>query len=207
MSEANDAASTRERIRLVAAELYVLRGYQGFSFGDIAARIGVTRANIHHHFGTKRRLMEELSEGFGRDAEARIAHHWTQPGASFAARLAAQRADLRKFYDRFNHQPGARNVWSPLSRLRLDVPVLGTLATGVLERVNRSYDRCLRQAVTEAVASGEFAPATAVDDVVCVLRTTLQSCGPITQDSGSFRDVDALLGALQRTWMVAWGGR
>jgi AcrR family transcriptional regulator len=207
MSEANDAASTRERIHGVAAELYVLRGYEGFSFGDIAARIGVTRANIHHHFGTKRRLMEELSEGFGRDAEARIALHWSRPGVSFAARLRAQRADLRTFYDRFNPRPGTRNVWSPLSRLRLDVPVLGTLATSVLERVNRSYDRCIRQAVTEAVASGELAPGTAVDDVVCVLRTTLQSCGPITQDSGSFRDVEALLEALERTWWVAWGGR
>lgn len=205
MIEASDAAPTRERIRAIAAELYVLRGYDGFSFGDIAAKIGITRANIHHHFGTKQRLMEELSEAFARDAEARIARHWTQPGASFAARLRTQRDDLRRFYDRFNSDPGARNVWSPLSRLRLDLPVLGALAATALERVNRTYDRCIRQAVTEAVAAGELAPETAVDDVVCVLRTTLLCCGPITQDSGSFRDVDALLAALERTLRVAWG--
>src|SRR5690606_34650428 len=54
--------STREKIKAVAAELYVLRGHDGFSFGDIAGAIGTTRANIHHHFGSKRQLMEELIE-------------------------------------------------------------------------------------------------------------------------------------------------
>ena len=48
---------TRERIRHVAEELYVLNGHDGFSFGDVAAAVGTTRANIHHHFGNKQRLM------------------------------------------------------------------------------------------------------------------------------------------------------
>src|SRR5579884_3699360 len=89
---------TRERIRAVAEDLYVSRGYNGFSFGDMAEAIGTTRANIHHHFGNKQRLMEELAEGFAADAEARIAEHWTRPGLSFEARIAAQREDLRRFY-------------------------------------------------------------------------------------------------------------
>ena len=66
------AASTRDRIKSVAAELYVLRGYDGFSFGDIAAVIGTTRANIHHHFGSKRLLMDELVQDISANAQARI---------------------------------------------------------------------------------------------------------------------------------------
>lgn len=194
---------TRDRIRLEAEELYVLRGYEGFSFGDIAAAIGVTRANIHHHFGNKQRLMEELVAGFVADAEARIAHHWTRPGFTFAARLAAQRDDLRRFYDRFNPKPRDRNVWSPLSRLRLDVPVLGELATRALEQVNHAYDRRLNHAVREAVASGELAAGLAVADVVRVLRVTLLSCGPMTQDRGGFDEVEQVLAALARMLGVA----
>src|SRR5438876_9880325 len=38
------AIPTRERIRAIAEDLYVLRGHDGFSFGDIAAEIGTTRA-------------------------------------------------------------------------------------------------------------------------------------------------------------------
>lgn len=196
---------TRERIRQAAEELYVLHGHGGFSFGDIAAAIGTTRANIHHHFGNKRRLMAELLDGFAADAEARIVHNWTRPGFSFAARMQAQIGDLRRFYDRFNPAGSTRNVWSPVSRLRLDLPALGDLATASLERVNRAYESSLRQALAEAIARGEFRADTAVDDVVRLLRTTLLSCGPITQDTGSFAEVEALLSALARMVEAAWG--
>jgi len=63
-SEDSPAPPTRERIRAVAEDFYVLRGYEGFSFGDIAQAVGTTRANIHHHFGNKQRLMAELIERF-----------------------------------------------------------------------------------------------------------------------------------------------
>mgnify|MGYP000597276907 CR=1 FL=1 len=48
------------------------------------------------------------------------------------ASLTAQVDDLRRFYQRFNPAPGDRNVWSPLSRLRLDMPVLGDAARDAL---------------------------------------------------------------------------
>src|SRR5215207_6827040 len=115
---ANLNLNTRNRIKSVAIELYVLRGHDGFSFGHIAEAIGTTRANIHHHFGNKQRLMAELVEGFAADAERRIVHVWTTGEATFAERIAAQIEDLRRFYNRFNKNPGERNVWSPLSRLR-----------------------------------------------------------------------------------------
>lgn len=205
MTEAVPSPPTRERIRQVAEELYVLRGHDGFSFGDIASAVGTTRANIHHHFGNKRRLMAELIDGFVAGAEARIAHHWTRPGMGFAARMRAQREDLRAFYDRFNPDESARHVWSPISRLRLDLPVLGQMAITALERINGVYATSLRQAVTEAVAAGEFREETAIEDVVHLLRVTLLSCGPITQDTGSFGEIAGLLDGLARTLQAAWG--
>ena len=62
----------------MAGDLYVLRGHDGFSFADIAETIGTTRANIHHHFGSKSRLMDELIEQFATDAVTRIEHHWAR---------------------------------------------------------------------------------------------------------------------------------
>src|SRR4051794_7727157 len=161
---------TRERILALAEDLYVLRGHDGFSFGDIAAAVGTTRANIHHHFGNKRRLMAELLDRFAADAEARIGAIWTRRGSRFRRRMQAQRADLKRFYGRFNPEPGNRNVWSPVARVRLDSPALGSLADTVLARVNRAYATCLRQGLAEAVAAGELRPETPVDDLVRVLR-------------------------------------
>ena len=198
-------ALTRDRIQAVAAELYVLRGHDGFSFGDIAAAIGTTRANIHHHFGNKRRLMAELIDSFVADAQTRIAAHWSAPGASFARRLAANVADLRRFHRRFNPRRGSRNVWSPIARIRLDLPVLGRLARDALERVDAAYDASIRRAVDDAISAGELSPETPAADVSRLVRATLLTCAPITQDSGSFREVELFLSALGRTIVAAWG--
>jgi TetR/AcrR family transcriptional repressor of nem operon len=189
---------TRERLRAVAEELYVLRGHDGFSFADIVGSVGTTRANVHHHFGNKRQLMAELVEGFTADAEQRIAQHWMRPGVGFFDRLDSQVADLRSFYHRFNATPGARNVWSPIARLRLDLPALGEPAIAALERVNRAYTTSLRHAVAEAHAAGELAPRHSAEDVERLLRITLLACGPITQDTGSFADVERLFAGIAR---------
>jgi AcrR family transcriptional regulator len=198
------SANTRDRIKSVAAELYVLRGHDGFSFGDIARATGTTRANIHHHFGGKRQLMAELIEDFAANAEARIERYWIKGDAGFFERLDLQLDDLRRFYERFNESSGNRNVWSPLSRLRHDLPELGAVAEQALERVNRKYEDTLRHAVTAAIRSGELAADTPTEDLVRILRVTLLACPPMTQDKGSFDEIARLFGALARTIGAAW---
>jgi AcrR family transcriptional regulator len=200
-----EPTATRERIKLVAGEHYVLVGNDAFSFGTIAEAVGVTRGNIHHHFGSKRKLIAELVRDLTNDAETRIRHHWSRPGLTLSERLAEQLEDLRRFYARFHPKPGVRNVWSPLARIRLDLPMLDKTAAKGLERINLVYDEALRAALTEAVAAGELKADTPVDDIARLLRVTFLSCPPITQDSGSFDDVERLFAALDRTLIGAWG--
>ena len=38
-----------------------------------------------------------------------------------------------------------------------------------------------------------------------MLRVTLLSCGPMTQDSGDFGEVERLFGAIERMLRAAWG--
>lgn len=189
---------TRERLRAVAEELYVLRGHDGFSFADIVASAGTTRANVHHHFGNKRQLMAELVEGFTADAEQRIAQHWMRPAWAFFLGSTPRWPTFEDFYHRFNATPGARNVWSPIARLRLDLPALGEPAIAALERVNRAYTTSLHHAVAEARAAADLAPQHSAEDVERLLRITLLACGPITQDTGSFADVERLFAGIAR---------
>jgi AcrR family transcriptional regulator len=197
----------RQQILAIAENLYVLRGYDGFSFGHIAETAQTTRANIHHHFGDKLQLMAELIAGFSANAQARIAHHWVTIDGSFDERLDAQLADLRNFYQRFNPRPGDRNVWSPLSRLRLDLQVLGPLAADALHAVDLEYERCLRRAVNDAIGQGELGPHTPVEDVSRLLRMMLLSCAPMTQDSGDFAEVERLFASMRRMIFAAWSPR
>jgi len=205
LTKVEQTAPMREQIRSLAQELYMRGGYEGFSFGDIATTLSITRANIHYHFGSKRQLMAAMIDGFVEDALARIVRHWTSSGDSFARRLQTQCTDLKAFHLHFNPQPGQRNVWSPISRLRLDLPVLGDLGIAALERVNHGYDQCLRRAVAEAITQGELTPGAPMDDIVRLLRTTIMSCGPITQDHGNFAEVEALFATIGRTIATAWG--
>jgi TetR/AcrR family transcriptional repressor of nem operon len=44
---------TRAELLLQAETLVRSRGYSGFSYGDLAAVVGLRKASIHHHFPTK----------------------------------------------------------------------------------------------------------------------------------------------------------
>jgi len=48
------ALDTRTRILDTAEQLVRTRGYYGFSYADIADRIGISKPSIHHHFKTRK---------------------------------------------------------------------------------------------------------------------------------------------------------
>jgi TetR/AcrR family transcriptional repressor of nem operon len=66
----NDAG-TAARILDVAEQLLQVRGFNGFSYADIAAELNITKAALHYHFAGKADLGEALIARYaGRFAEA-----------------------------------------------------------------------------------------------------------------------------------------
>ncbi len=63
-------ASTSEKILDIAQSLIVAGGYNGFSYADISAAIGIRKASIHHHFPTKAELVAVLVDRYRGQAEA-----------------------------------------------------------------------------------------------------------------------------------------
>jgi len=53
-------AGTATRILDVAERLVQTRGFNGFSYADIAAELGITKAGLHYHFAGKAELGEAL---------------------------------------------------------------------------------------------------------------------------------------------------
>ena len=53
-------AGTATRILDVAERLAQMRGFNGFSYADIAIELGITKAALHYHFATKADLGEAL---------------------------------------------------------------------------------------------------------------------------------------------------
>ncbi|MCV7285172.1 TetR/AcrR family transcriptional regulator [Mycolicibacterium wolinskyi] len=67
------ASSTSEAILRCARASIVAGGYNGFSYADIAAVVGIRKASIHHHFPTKVDLVRTLVRQYRAEAEAGIA--------------------------------------------------------------------------------------------------------------------------------------
>ena len=55
---------TASRILDVAERLVQLRGFNGFSYADVAAELGITKASLHYHFAGKAELGEALIDRY-----------------------------------------------------------------------------------------------------------------------------------------------
>ena len=64
MPRSSGAASTSQRILDVAERLVQTRGFNGFSYADIASALTVTKASLHYHFPTKAALGKQLIERY-----------------------------------------------------------------------------------------------------------------------------------------------
>ena len=60
MPKRAESVDTATRILDLAEELVQIRGFSGFSYADIAARLDVTPASLHYHYGSKAELGEAL---------------------------------------------------------------------------------------------------------------------------------------------------
>jgi TetR/AcrR family transcriptional repressor of nem operon len=58
--ENGNGNGTTVRILDVAERLLQVRGYNGFSYGDVATELGITRAALHYHFKGKAELGQAL---------------------------------------------------------------------------------------------------------------------------------------------------
>jgi TetR/AcrR family transcriptional regulator, transcriptional repressor for nem operon len=85
-------AGTAARILDVAEQLVQVRGFNGFSYADVAAELGITKAALHYHFAGKADLGAALISRYAsRFADALASIDAT--GGTASARLAGY-ADL-----------------------------------------------------------------------------------------------------------------
>lgn len=72
-TETNPDAGTVDVALDVAERLMQTRGFNGFSYADIAKELGITRAALHYHFAGKAELGESLIERYSARFDAALA--------------------------------------------------------------------------------------------------------------------------------------
>jgi TetR/AcrR family transcriptional repressor of nem operon len=123
-----DTADTAQRILDIAERLVQTRGFNGFSYADIAGPLRITKASLHYHFPAKavlgKRLIERYERNFmgaldtiersGADARQKLRRYAAIYGdvlradrmclcgmlaAEFATLPKAMRENMRHFFD------------------------------------------------------------------------------------------------------------
>jgi TetR/AcrR family transcriptional repressor of nem operon len=79
---------TPTRVLDIAERLVQTRGYNGFSYADIASELGITKASLHYHFAGKAELGEALIDRYAARFRERLAEIDAE-GAGAPAKLEA----------------------------------------------------------------------------------------------------------------------
>lgn len=123
---ARQRTDTRARIRAVALELFVEKGFEKASLREIAERLGITKAALYYHFPSKTDLLRELVQPMIDDVTALV-----------EAAERAGGADAHRFLaDYFDAVARNRTVFMALIN---DISVLGRL--GLVPELLRWRDR------------------------------------------------------------------
>lgn len=64
MKHFSELSSTAERVVDAAEGLVQHRGYNGFSYDDVAGLVGIKKPSIHHHFPTKAELVAVVAQRY-----------------------------------------------------------------------------------------------------------------------------------------------
>ncbi|CAN5866208.1 TetR/AcrR family transcriptional regulator [soil metagenome] len=64
MKHFSEISATAERVVDAAEGLIQQRGYNGFSYDDVAKLVGIKKPSIHHHFATKAELVAVVAQRY-----------------------------------------------------------------------------------------------------------------------------------------------
>lgn len=182
----------RDKIKAAATELLIKHGYRGLRFADIAQQLGITRANIHYHFGTKNGLVKEVLTEYVANATDRMASVWCAD-ISYDEKVIATMELNRKQYLRFNQSNGEGGAaWSLISRMRLETDQIGAEGRASMTAFSRAIESYVANAIGKAQENGEIARDAPVADIAVQIVSIIESAGPITQDAGSFARLEHL---------------
>jgi AcrR family transcriptional regulator len=195
----------REQIKALALDLLIQHGYRGMSFGDLAAALETTRANIHYHFGHKQTLVEEVLTDYVRETTAAMKQIWAESDAPLADKIARNVEYSRKRYAKYNSPRREGRNWSLIARMRQDSSELTEAGHEALQQFGRDLGACITTAIEDAKRRGEFVPWMPVEDVALQLIGIANSAAPITQDAGTFERLEQLYMGFTRIITHAFG--
>jgi TetR/AcrR family transcriptional repressor of nem operon len=137
-------------IAACARSLIATRGYNGFSYADIADAVGIAKASVHHHFPSKAELVRSVVTAYRAEASTGL--------AALAAQVTDPAARLRAWTGFW--QDCLRERTLPFCICAMLATEMPTIPAEVGVEVRGHFDdlsRWLAQLLADGARSGQFA--------------------------------------------------
>jgi AcrR family transcriptional regulator len=191
-----DESKSRGEIKKLAENLLVRHGYRGMGYAEIAAQLGITRANIHYHVGSKAELIDEVLADYVATTLDALRKVWAHEGTSLPEKIREMLAFSRQRYNRFNARGEPVRPWSLISRLRQDQDLLSDAGRARLAQFSTGLRAVFAGALSSAAAAGEI--RSDVEAATTLLVAIADSAAPITLAEGGFNGLEAAYDALAK---------
>lgn len=199
------ADEIKDKIKEVTADLLTSHGYAGFRFADVAAKLGITRANIHYHYGTKKKLCEQVIVEHVQQATRIYEGALTSTDHTFAEKMARVREFNRRHYMRNNPDGTTVSAWSLISRIRLERAAISKKSRNALTAFRDDIELFMIKCLEIAVANGEIRKSAPVRDLALIFVAIVNSSDATTRDTGSFDRLEELYAGYCRIVQHSYG--
>ena len=178
-----------------AQYLMQVRGYNAFSYADVAAEVGVRKATIHHHFPTKGDLARAVVARYRADTRAALAaidRTTGDPRCKLERYVALYAAMLRD---------GPRICLCGL--LAAETPTLPDPVRAEVRGYFREHEAWLSRVLTDGVAAGALRVAGHVDVTAQLLLASIEGAMLAARAHGDIARFDLVAAQLLATVAAA----
>lgn len=197
--------SMRDSIKQVATEMLIRHGYLGLRFQQISDSLGITRGNIHYHFGSKANLADEVIIDYTNATIESIKNIWYNRLISLDEKINRTMLFNKHRYLKFNPTEKTAHAWSLIARMRLERDVLPDTSQRALKDFYRELEESIMKGVQLSVENGELSPDAPIHDIAIHLVVLCSGSDPITQDAGTFERLVELYSGFSKIIRYAYG--
>jgi len=182
-----DTATTRSQLVAHAQRLIQQRGYNGFSYRDLAALVGIKTASIHYHFPQKEDLLLAAVHAYQQQWHAAIA-------TIDPALPAGQR--LRLYLDLHRRTFAGTDRVCLGGALAADLGSLPPLVRQAVQAFYRANEQWLADVIAEGARDGSLAPHARPRALARSLFAAVQGCLAASRLFGDGHRMDDILEGL-----------
>lgn len=201
----NTREQLSDRIKRVATKQFILYGYRGVSFLDLAKQLKITHSNIHYYFNTKADLAAAVLEEFTTETLDDNRAIWTDPETTLRAKFVRARDRYYRMYLRFNPKGEGYAPWALLSRFSADSELLTSEMKWRIKATLQELDAQILEGLRLAVENGELAEETPLDGLTVQIASVFYLASQTTKYDNGFRRFDALLKTTSDCIAAAYG--